>query len=92
MATTICPYCDSEVSEKEIETEDGCCPECGAMLSVSSLYMDDDDEYDPYDDLDDEDDMDDGIFDDEDIDFDEEFDEEFDEDFDDFDDDFKDKI
>ena len=60
MATTICPYCNIEVSEKEIEAEDGCCPECGAMLSAGSMYMDGDmDDYDPYEEpdfLDDDDD------------------------------------
>ena len=61
MATTICPYCNIEVSEKEIEAEDGCCPECGSMLSASSMYMDGDmDDYDPYEDSD-FDDEDDGI-------------------------------
>lgn len=64
MATTICPYCNIEVSEKEIEAEDGCCPECGAMLSAGSMYMDGEiDDYDPYEDDgyldDDDDDMDD---------------------------------
>lgn len=101
MATTICPYCNIEVSEKEIEAEDGCCPECGAMLSAGSMYMDGDiDEYDPYEDPDfmDEDDDDlDRNYDDYDADdvlndiFDDDF--EFDEDLDfddDFDDDFKD--
>lgn len=74
MATTICPYCNIEVSEKEIEAEDGCCPECGAMLSAGSMYMDGDmDDYDPYEDPDfiddDEDDLDgdDGYFDDDDL-------------------------
>ncbi len=96
MATTICPYCNIEVSEKEIEAEDGCCPECGSMLSASSMYMDGDmDDYDPYEDsdFDDEDDdmdrndayLDDddilsGIFDD-DLGFDDDID--FDDDFDD---------
>lgn len=102
MATTFCPYCNSEVSEKDIEAEDGCCPECGAMLSAGSMYMDGDmDDYDPYEDPDflddDDDDMDgddaylddddvlNGIFDDDDLGFDEDMDFE-----DDFDDDFKD--
>lgn len=102
MATTICPYCDTEVSEKEIEAEDGCCPECGAMLSAGSMYMDGDmDDYDPYEEsdyLDDDDDdldredayLDDDvlsdIFDDDEFGFDEDLD--FDDE--DFDDDFKD--
>jgi hypothetical protein len=38
MARTICPYCDIEVSESSIEAEDGCCPECGAALTASSLW------------------------------------------------------
>ena len=28
----ICPYCDIEISEKLVEAEDGCCPECGKKL------------------------------------------------------------
>ena len=54
--------------------EHGCCPECGAMLSAGSMYMDGDmDDYDPYEDPDfiddDEDDLDgdDGYFDDDDL-------------------------
>ena len=101
MATTICPYCNIEVSEKEIEAEDGCCPECGAMLSAGSMYDDDMDDYDPYEDpdfIDDEDDdmdrddayLDDDvlsdIFDDDEFGFDEDMD--FDDDID-FDEEFK---
>ncbi|MDD5697972.1 MAG: hypothetical protein PHH77_05090 [Victivallaceae bacterium] len=40
---TICPYCNIEVDENEIELEDGCCPECGSVITVSSLYNDSDD-------------------------------------------------
>ena len=52
-----CPYCNIEVSESAIEVEDGCCPECGAMISAPDLGMGDDeldeeDEFD-YDDQDD---------------------------------------
>jgi len=43
MGRTICPYCDMEVSESQIEAEDGCCPECGANLTMS-LWGDEDDE------------------------------------------------
>ncbi|MBR2642562.1 MAG: hypothetical protein IKD46_05480 [Lentisphaeria bacterium] len=58
---TRCPYCDIEVSESAIEAEDGCCPECGTMLSTRSQFIDDDDYDDDdldgvYDDLDEDDD------------------------------------
>ena len=70
---TICPFCSTEVSESSIEAEDGCCPECGAVISVSNAYTagedaDLDSEYDDEPDgfdLDDEDDGDFGDFDDE---------------------------
>ena len=39
---TICPYCNLEVNETEIELEDGCCPECGSVITVSLSYDDDD--------------------------------------------------
>lgn len=35
---TICPYCNIEVNENLIEAEDGCCPECGAFITASSLF------------------------------------------------------
>ena len=31
----VCPYCDIEVTEQQIESEDGCCPECGAFITLS---------------------------------------------------------
>ena len=85
-----CPYCDIEINEAQLEAEDGCCPECGSVISTRSMLMGDDDDldmeedFDIYGDLDDEDDddayldddLDDSIFDDDDFD-----------DFDDFDDD-----
>ncbi len=43
---TICRYCMAEVSEREIEAEDGCCPECGALLSAGGGYLGDEDGYD----------------------------------------------
>ena len=43
MGTTVCPYCNIEVSESSIEAEDGCCPECGAMISTPSSLMNDED-------------------------------------------------
>ena len=43
---TVCPYCNIEVRESAIEAEDGCCPECGALLGTSdSLIGGRDDEY-----------------------------------------------
>jgi hypothetical protein len=34
----ICPYCDVDVNENAVESEDGCCPECGMLLSPTSLF------------------------------------------------------
>ena len=57
-----CPYCNTESSLDNIEKEGGSCPECGALISGSSLfdtiptYSDDD-----YDDEDEEEDDDDDI-------------------------------
>ncbi len=41
----ICPYCDIEINEKLIEAEDGCCPECGALITASTVITEEDDEY-----------------------------------------------
>lgn len=81
---TICPYCAIEISESAIEAEDGCCPECGAILAVRSAY-DDSEEAEFEDDMgfefdEDEDDFDD--FDDDGI-YDDDFEDDFDDDFDD---------
>lgn len=88
---TVCPYCNIEVSESAIEAEDGCCPECGSVISASSSFLGEDpSEFDDginddelFEDFDEEEDdifergeFDDEVFDDEDLD--EEFDEEFD--------------
>ena len=88
---TICPSCNIEVSESAIEAEDGCCPECGSVISASSSFLGEDpSEFDDginddelFEDFDEEEDdifvrgeFDDEVFDDEDLD--EEFDEEFD--------------
>ena len=51
---TICRYCMAEVSEREIEAEDGCCPECGALLSAGGGYLGDEDGYDDLDELEDD--------------------------------------
>ena len=92
MATT-CPYCNVEVRESEIEAEDGCCPECGALLSAGGGYLGDEDGYDDIDELeddefgylDDEEDYDDDAYDDDAF-------YEDDDDFDDFDDEFEDDL
>lgn len=47
MATT-CPYCNMEVRESAIEAEDGCCPECGAVIGAASSFLDDPDDGDEY--------------------------------------------
>lgn len=86
---TMCPYCNIEVSESQIEAEDGCCPECGSAIAVPSFLDEEEleDEFDEetdgaYDDLDDDDEFLDG----EDLDDmfgDEDLDAEFDDDFED---------
>ncbi len=64
---TVCPYCNIEVSESAIEAEDGCCPECGSIISATSSFLGEDEEADElleyevaeddiFDDFDDEDD------------------------------------
>ncbi|MDD3154971.1 MAG: hypothetical protein PHS41_08885 [Victivallaceae bacterium] len=70
---TVCPYCNIEVSESQIEAEDGCCPECGAMLGVGSSIepedrgdrYDEGDDFNSFDDDDDDDFENSGEFDDE---------------------------
>ena len=42
---TICPYCNIEVSESSIEAEDGCCPECGSVISATSSFLGENDEF-----------------------------------------------
>lgn len=63
---TVCPYCNIEVSESSIEAEDGCCPECGSIISATNSFLGDDpaefediEEKDIFDDLDEEED---GLF------------------------------
>ncbi len=46
----VCPYCDAEISERDIEAEDGCCPECGAAITA----LDDLGEEDEFDESDEE--------------------------------------
>lgn len=53
-----CPYCDTEINDKLIEQEDGCCPECGAFISASMVVNEDDEYDDEYgDDLGDDDEL-----------------------------------
>ncbi len=37
-----CPYCHCRVSAAEAENDDGSCSECGAPLTGSGLFADDD--------------------------------------------------
>ena len=52
--TIRCPHCECKVSLREVEKEEGCCPECGQPLLASQL-LDDFDDDDEDDELDDED-------------------------------------
>ena len=62
--STVCPYCNIEVSESSIEAEDGCCPECGAVIGATSSFLEeelgeseyDDEKDDVFDEFDDDDD------------------------------------
>ena len=45
---TVCPYCNIEVSESSIEAEDGCCPECGSVISATSSFLGENDEFDEF--------------------------------------------
>ena len=55
----VCTYCGAEPSASSVENNDGCCPECGTLITPSTIFgssnssdLDNyDDEYnDPYDD------------------------------------------
>ena len=39
-----CPYCENEINQTQLEQEDGCCPECGAPVSASTV-INEEDEY-----------------------------------------------
>ncbi|MBN1863980.1 MAG: hypothetical protein JW808_03675 [Victivallales bacterium] len=63
----ICPYCEVEISLTAVDAEDGCCPECGMMLTPSTIFADEDDDLfddgvDERGDIDDLDDLDDDSF------------------------------
>ncbi len=55
MDICVCQYCNSEVSLSEVEKEGGVCPECGAMMTGSSLFGGDDEFEDDMDDFEDDD-------------------------------------
>jgi transcription initiation factor TFIIIB Brf1 subunit/transcription initiation factor TFIIB len=80
MGMISCPYCTMEISLSAVEAEDGYCPECGAVITSSSIMTDKDDDFDDLDGEDDSepvdsvDDID--IEDIEDVDFDEDIEEE----------------
>jgi hypothetical protein len=80
MGMISCPYCTMEISLSAVEAEDGYCPECGAVITSSSIITDKDDDFDDLDGEDDSepvdsvDDID--IEDIEDVDFDEDIEEE----------------
>ena len=46
----ICPYCDIEINEKLVEAEDGCCPECGTLITAGSVVDGDEESDDIYED------------------------------------------
>jgi len=40
----LCPYCEVEISMSAVDAEDGYCPECGSVISSSSIFDIDEDE------------------------------------------------
>ena len=46
MGMISCPYCNMEISLSAVEAEDGYCPECGAVITSSSIMTDGEDEFD----------------------------------------------
>ena len=51
----ICPYCEVEITMHQVDAEDGYCPECGAAITPSTIFMDQEEDLD--DDLDELDDF-----------------------------------
>lgn len=41
-----CPYCETKVKMSEVDAEDGSCPECGAPLLGSTLWLQQDTGFD----------------------------------------------
>ncbi|MFA6569007.1 MAG: hypothetical protein WCS96_12415 [Victivallales bacterium] len=46
MGMISCPYCNMEISLSAVEAEDGYCPECGAVITSSSIMSDSEDDFD----------------------------------------------
>ena len=46
MGMISCPYCNMEISLSAVEAEDGYCPECGAVITSSSIMSDGEDDFD----------------------------------------------
>ena len=40
----ICPYCEVEITMRQVDAEDGYCPECGTIIAASSIFMDEEEE------------------------------------------------
>ena len=49
MAMVTCPYCNMEVSMNSLEAEDGYCPECGAVITASKIFEEEDEDIDELD-------------------------------------------
>jgi hypothetical protein len=43
METILCPYCECKVNMNDVDDEGGVCPECGALITGSMLYAQEDD-------------------------------------------------
>ncbi|MFW6413872.1 MAG: hypothetical protein ACOCZS_01100 [Verrucomicrobiota bacterium] len=41
MDTILCPYCECRVKTTEVDDEGGVCPECGAIITPSTLLEQD---------------------------------------------------
>ena len=46
MDQIICPYCECKVRMTDVDDEGGVCPECGALITGSVLFDNDDKELD----------------------------------------------
>ncbi|HCE44300.1 MAG TPA: hypothetical protein DET40_12190 [Lentisphaeria bacterium] len=50
MGMLSCPYCNMEISMSAVEAEDGYCPECGSVITSSSILVDNDEDIDDLED------------------------------------------
>ncbi|MFO7821713.1 MAG: hypothetical protein R6V56_06655 [Lentisphaeria bacterium] len=41
MDTIVCPYCECRVRTSDVDDEGGVCPECGAVITPSTLVEQD---------------------------------------------------